>query len=68
MSTKILKDVWNYSSTSTKAEGSCKSVRLPIHRTEQYKKSAFYIGCKDWNELDEAVREIIVSKEFKKKI
>ena len=45
-----------------------KSVRLPIPRTEQYKKSTFYLGCKAWNELDEDVREIIVLKEFKKKL
>ena len=45
-----------------------KSVGLPIPRTEQYKKSVYYLGCKAWNELKENVRDIIDLNEFKKNI
>ena len=43
-----------------------KSVRLPVPRTEQYKKLVFYLGCKAWNELEENIRDIEDLKEFKK--
>ena len=43
-----------------------KSVRLPIPRTEQYKKSVFYLGCKAWNEVEENIRDIVDLKEFHK--
>ena len=45
-----------------------KTVRLPIPRTEQYKKSVFYIGSKIWNDLKEDVRNLDNIKEFKKEI
>ena len=45
-----------------------KSVRLPIPRTEQYKNSVYYLGCKAWNDLKENVRDIIVLSDFKSNI
>ena len=44
------------------------SIRLPISRTEQYKKSVYYLGSRAWNELAENVREIENLKEFKLKL
>ena len=45
-----------------------RSIRLPIPRTEQYKKSVFYIGCKAWNELEAGTRNIEDLQEFKRMI
>ena len=45
-----------------------KSIRLPIPRTEQYKKAAYYLGSEAWNDLKVNVRDITDLKEFKKNI
>ena len=48
--------------------GMCKLVRLPIPRTELYKKSVNYVGCKMWNDLNDELRNIDNLQEFKKEM
>ena len=43
-------------------------IRLPIPRTELYKKSVYYIVSKLWNDLDENIRDIKELGEFEKNI
>ena len=42
------------------------TVRLPIPRTEQFKKSVYYAGSKEWNGLPENIRASDTIDEFKK--
>ena len=44
------------------------TIRLPIPRTELYKKSVYYTGSKLWNDLSEDTRSITELSEFKKNI
>ena len=44
------------------------SIRLPIPRTELFKKSVYYVGSKLWNDLDENIRDIKDLDDFKKNI
>ena len=43
-------------------------MRLPIPRTEAFKKSAYYKGCSYWNILPFEVRTILDQRAFKKAI
>ena len=44
------------------------SIRLPIPRTELFKKSVYYVGSKLRNDLDENIRDIKDLDDFKKNI
>ena len=44
------------------------NIRLPIPRTELFKKSVYYVGSKLWNDLDENIRDIKDLDDFKKNI
>ena len=43
-----------------------RTIRLPIPRTEQFKKSVYYIGSKEWNNLPENIRSFHLLEDFKK--
>ena len=55
-----------YIPASITRAGIGKMVRLPIPRTEQFKRSVYYNGCKIWNELKEEVKSLGWLKDFKK--
>ena len=43
-----------------------RTIRLLIPRTEQFKKSVYYSGSKEWNNLPENIRALHTLEEFKK--
>ena len=45
-----------------------RTISLPITHTEQFKKSLYYIGSKEWNNLPENIRASHNLDEFKKRL